>query len=72
MPTVNENFLKLEKNYLFINIAKKVKAFTAAHPDADIIRMGIGDVTLPIAPVVIDAMKKGADEMGVKETFKGY
>lgn len=72
MPSINENFLKLEKNYLFINIAKKVKAFTEAHPEADIIRMGIGDVTQPIAKCVVEAMKKGADEMVVKETFKGY
>ncbi len=72
MPQLNENFLRLEKNYLFIDIAKKVNAFKAANPDADIIRMGIGDVTLPIAKCVVDAMKKGADEMGVKETFKGY
>ena len=72
MPSINENFIKLEKNYLFINIAKKVKAFTEAHPEADIIRMGIGDVTQPIAKCVVEAMKKGADEMGVKETFKGY
>ncbi len=72
MPQINENFLKLEKNYLFINIAKKINAYKAAHPDADIIRMGIGDVTLPIAKCVVEAMKKGADEMGVKETFKGY
>ncbi len=72
MPQINENFLKLEKNYLFINIAKKINAYKAAHPEADIIRMGIGDVTQPIAKCVVDAMKKGADEMGVKETFKGY
>lgn len=72
MPTINENFLKMEKNYLFINIAKKVKAYSEANPDADIIRMGIGDVTQPIAKCVVEAMKKGADEMGVKETFKGY
>ena len=72
MPTINENFLKLEKNYLFINIAKKVNAFMAENPDAPLIRMGIGDVTLPIAPVCVEAMKKGADEMGVKETFRGY
>lgn len=72
MPSINENFIKLEKNYLFINIAKKVKAFTEAHPEADIIRMGIGDVTQPIAKCVVEAMKKGTDEMGVKETFKGY
>lgn len=72
MPQINENFLKLEKNYLFINIANKINAYKQAHPDADIIRMGIGDVTLPIAKCVVDAMKKGADEMGVKETFRGY
>ena len=72
MPSINENFLKLEKNYLFINIAKKVKAFTESHPEADIIRMGIGDVTQPIAKCVVEAMKKVAVEMGVKETFKGY
>lgn len=74
MPQINENYLKLEKNYLFINIAKKINAYIEANPDKkdNIIRMGIGDVTLPIAPCVIEAMKKGADEMGVKETFKGY
>jgi len=74
MPTINENFLKLEKNYLFINIAKKINAFIEANPDKKdrIIRMGIGDVTQPIAKCVIDAVKKGAEEMGVKETFKGY
>ena len=62
MITICKN--KIEKNYLFINIAKKIAAFKEANPDADIIRMGIGDVTLPIAPVVIDAMKKGAEELG--------
>ena len=72
MPSINENFLKLEKNYLFINIAKKVKAFTEAHPEADIIRMGIGDVTQPIAKCVVEAMKKGAEDLAHKETFKGY
>ena len=58
MPTINENFLKLEKNYLFINIAKKVNAFMAENPDAPLIRMGIGDVTLPIAPVCVEALTK--------------
>ncbi len=74
MPKLNENFLKLEKNYLFINIAKRINAFIEANPDKKdrIIRMGIGDVTLPIAPCVVEAVKKGTDEMGVKETFKGY
>ena len=50
----------------------KIEQFLKEHPEADLIRMGIGDVTLPIAPVCVEAMKKGADEMGVKETFKGY
>ncbi len=71
---LNENFLKLEKNYLFINIAKKINAYIEENPEKkeNIIRMGIGDVTLPLAPCVVEAVKKGADEMGVKETFKGY
>ncbi|MDE7122173.1 MAG: LL-diaminopimelate aminotransferase, partial [Oscillospiraceae bacterium] len=72
MVKINENYLKLEKNYLFIRIAEKVNAFQKANPDAKLIRMGIGDVTRPIAPVVVDAMKKACDEMGVKETFRGY
>lgn len=72
MVKINENFLSMKKNYLFIEIAKRIKAFSQANPDADIIRMGIGDVTLPIAPVAVEAMKKAADEMGVKETFRGY
>ena len=72
MAKLNENFFKLKKNYLFIDIAKRIKAYTAAHPDAKLIRMGIGDVTQPLAPVVVDAMVKAAKEMGVKETFRGY
>lgn len=74
MPQINENYLKLEKNYLFINIAKKINKYIAEHPEKkdSIIRMGIGDVTLPIAPCVVEAVKKGVEEMGVKETFKGY
>lgn len=72
MAKLNENFSKLEKNYLFIDIAKKIKAYTAEHPDAKLIRMGIGDVTRPLAPVVVEAMEKACREMGVKETFRGY
>lgn len=76
MPSINENFLKLEKNYLFVNIAKKVNAYLEANPNPEkgkeLIRMGIGDVTLPLAPCTVEAMKKGADELGVKETFRGY
>lgn len=69
---INKNFLKLESSYLFSTIAKKVKEFTATHPEADIIRMGIGDVTLPLAPSVIEAMHKAVDEMGCKDSFRGY
>ena len=72
MVKINENFLTMKKNYLFIDIAKRLKAFTAANPKKPLIRMGIGDVTLPLAPVVVEAIKKAADEMGVKETFRGY
>ena len=69
---VNENFGKLKESYLFSEIGKKVRAYQAAHPDKQVIRLGIGDVTLPLAPVVVQAMKKAVEEMGVKETFRGY
>jgi LL-diaminopimelate aminotransferase len=72
MALINESFLNLKKNYLFIDIAKRIKAYQAQHPDKTLIRMGIGDVTLPIPAAVVEAMKRGADEMGVKETFRGY
>ena len=72
MATVNENFLKLSQNYLFSDIAKKVSGYVAEHPEADIIRLGIGDVTRPLAPAVIEAMHKAVDEMACKETFRGY
>lgn len=72
MLTVNENFLKLQKNYLFADIAQKVAAFKAAHPEAKLIRLGIGDVTRPLPPAVIEALHKAVDEMGKAETFRGY
>lgn len=72
MYKINTNYQKLPGSYLFSNIAKKVSAFTEAHPDADIIRLGIGDVTQPIAPAIIDALHKAVDEMGHAETFHGY
>ena len=72
MFRINENYLKLPGSYLFSDIGKKVKAFSAANPDKKIIRLGIGDVTLPLAPAVIHALHKATDEMGIKETFKGY
>lgn len=72
MTKVNKNFENLVPSYLFAEIAKRVNEFTAKNPDKKIIRLGIGDVTLPLAPAVVEAMKKGCDEIGVKETFKGY
>ena len=72
MITVNENFLKLQTGYLFPEIGKRRRAFQQAHPEAKIISMGIGDVTQPVAPAVIEAMHKAVDEMGKKETFRGY
>ncbi|MCL2020114.1 MAG: LL-diaminopimelate aminotransferase [Oscillospiraceae bacterium] len=72
MATINKGFLNLKENYLFIEIGRKIREYTDKNPDKPIIRMGIGDVTLPLAPVVVTAMQKAAAEMGVKETFKGY
>lgn len=69
---INENYFNVKKNYLFSEIAKRVNAYKTANPDADIIRLGIGDVTLPLSPVVVEAMKKAADEMGDAATFRGY
>lgn len=72
MFKINENYLKLPGSYLFSDIGKKVKEFTEANPDKKIIRLGIGDVTLPLVPAVIEALHKATDDMAVKETFKGY
>lgn len=72
MFNINENYLKLPGSYLFSTIAKKVAAFQEKNPDKPIIRLGIGDVTLPIAPAIVEAMHKAVDEMGHKETFHGY
>ncbi len=68
----NLNYQNLKDSYLFSTIARKTNEYKAAHPDAPIIRLGIGDVTLPLAPIVIDAMHKAVDEMGEKATFRGY
>ena len=72
MYKINDNYLKLTGSYLFSTIAKKVNAYTEANPDKKVIRLGIGDVTLPLAPAVIDAMHKAVDEMAHAETFHGY
>lgn len=69
---INTNYANLQDSYLFLTIAKKVAAYTQAHPENRIIRMGIGDVTQPLVPAVIEAMHKATDEMAHKETFHGY
>lgn len=69
---INDHFLQLQKNYLFADIAQKVAAFKEAHPEAQLIRLGIGDVTRPLAPAVIAALHKAVDEMGSADTFRGY
>ncbi len=72
MYKINDNYQKLPGSYLFSTIAKKVAAFTEANPEKSIIRLGIGDVTQPIAPAMIEAMHKAVDEMAAAETFRGY
>lgn len=72
MIKINENFLELQDSYLFSTINKKVEDYLAENTKAQIIRLGIGDVTRPIQKVVIDVMKKAVEEMGESETFKGY
>lgn len=72
MTKINENYQKLPGSYLFSTIAKKIAAYSAAHPDAQIIRLGIGDVTQPLGEPVIKALHEGVDEMGNAATFHGY
>jgi len=72
MALVNEHFLKLSDNYLFADIAKKVNAFKATHPHQRVISLGIGDVTQPLCPAVVEAMHRAVDEMAVETSFHGY
>lgn len=72
MFKINENYLQLNESYLFSTIARRVEKFSASYPEADVIRLGIGDVTLPLPPSVIRAMHNAVDEMAQKETFRGY
>ncbi len=69
---VNKNYAKLETSYLFPTISRKVAEYQSQHPEAKIIKLGIGDVTLPLAPAVVTALEKAVAEMGKKETFRGY
>ncbi len=72
MAKVNENYLKLAGSYLFSTVGRKIREYEAAHPQAEVIHLGIGDVTQPIAPAVIEALHGAVDEMGRAETFRGY
>ena len=72
MVKVNENFLKLPGSYLFSEVARRINAYTAAHPEATIIKLSIGDVTRPLVPAVLQAMHGAVDEMGTVEGFRGY
>ena len=72
MATINDNYLKLPGSYLFAEIARRVASFKEAHPDADIIRLGIGDVTQPLPPACIEAMHNAVNEMANADTFRGY
>ena len=72
MIKINENYKKLQASYLFSDIAKRVAAFQKENPDKEVIKMGIGDVTLPLADVCIKAFHKGVDDLANKATFKGY
>ncbi len=69
---INTCYENLKESYLFSSIAQKVRGYQAAHPDKEIIRLGIGDVTLPLAPVVVEAMQRAVAEMGAADTFRGY
>ncbi len=72
MARLNEHYAKLPASYLFPEIGRRVRAYSAANPDAKVIRLGIGDVTEPLAPAIVEAMHGAVDEMGRRDTFRGY
>src|SRR5262245_66069827 len=72
MARINEHYRKLQAGYLFPEIGRRVAAFQRAHPDARVIRLGIGDVTLPLAPAVVQAMRVAVEELGTAAGFRGY
>lgn len=69
---INRNYQNIKETYLFTNVAAKARAYSEAHPEADVIRLSIGDVTRPLPPVVVEAMVRAAEEMGNADTFRGY
>jgi LL-diaminopimelate aminotransferase len=72
MARINDNYLRLKSGYLFSEIARRIKEFQAAHPDAKLIRLGIGDATRPLPPAIVQALHAAVDEMGRADTFRGY
>jgi LL-diaminopimelate aminotransferase len=72
MITINENYLKLKSSYLFADISRRVEKFQHSNPDMDVIKLGIGDVTLPLPDACIRALHEAVDEMGREKTFHGY
>ena len=72
MAHINEHYRKLPAGYLFPEIGRRVRAFQAEHPGTDVIRLGIGDVTQPLAPAIVQALHGAVDDMAKRETFKGY
>ena len=72
MFKINDNFCKLPESYLFSEVARRINAFKDANPEADVIRMGIGDVTLPLCSAAIEAMHRAVDDEACSETFHGY
>src|ERR1044072_65551 len=72
MAKINDSYLKLKAGYLFPEIGRRVKAFTEANPSAKVIRLGIGDVTEPWPPAIVEGMHKAVDELAKRESFRGY
>src|SRR5438309_11992847 len=72
MARINDNYLRLKSGYLFSEIARRVKEFQGAHPDAKLIRLGIGDATQPLPPAIVAALHAAVDEMARAETFRRY
>src|SRR5262245_37588254 len=72
MARINDNYLRLKSGYLFSEVAGRVKEFQATHPDAKLIRLGIGDATQPLPPSIVQALHAAVDEMARAETFRGY
>src|SRR5216117_2810250 len=72
MARINDNYLRLKSGYLFSEIARRVKEYQGAHPDAKLIRLGIGDATQPLPPAIVAALHAAVDEMARAETFRGY